>query len=284
MGVPRFVYTDVAKDGMLAGPERRDAAARRRRDVGPRHRLGRASAASRTSGRWRRATTGSTPPSSARRCTADAFTLERGVGRRRRATSRRERPRSRPADPRRPGGPCHPVPRRHRRPGRQGRQLRRPAGRRRPGRARRVLRPRGRRRAVLPRHHRVQRRPRHHASTSSSGSPTRCRSRSRVGGGMRSVDDARRMLHAGADKISFNTAAVQRPELLAEAADAVGSQSVVAAVDARRRGSGDVRRRVATDPAAGWEVFVHGGRTADGAGRGRLVRRGGDRSGRARSC
>ncbi|MFA9428905.1 imidazole glycerol phosphate synthase subunit HisF [Egicoccus sp. AB-alg2] len=78
-----------------------------------------------------------------------------------------------------------------------------------------------------------------------------------VGGGMRSVADARRMLHAGADKIAFNTAAVQRPDLLAECAAAVGSQSVVAAVDARRR--------VADDPDAGWELFIHGGRTPTGA-------------------
>jgi imidazole glycerol-phosphate synthase subunit HisF len=77
-----------------------------------------------------------------------------------------------------------------------------------------------------------------------------------VGGGMRTADDARRMLHAGADKIAFNTAAAQRPELLAEAADAVGSQSVVAAVDARRRD--------AADPSHGWEVYVHGGRTPTG--------------------
>ncbi len=74
-----------------------------------------------------------------------------------------------------------------------------------------------------------------------------------VGGGMRSVTDARAMLHAGADKIAFNTAAVQRPALLAETAEAVGSQSVVVAVDARRR--------VHDDPAAGWQVYVHGGRT-----------------------
>jgi imidazole glycerol-phosphate synthase subunit HisF len=77
-----------------------------------------------------------------------------------------------------------------------------------------------------------------------------------VGGGMRSADDARRMLHAGADKIAFNTAAVQRPELLTEAADTVGGQSVVAAVDARRR--------AADDPGQGWEVYVHGGRTPTG--------------------
>ncbi len=77
-----------------------------------------------------------------------------------------------------------------------------------------------------------------------------------VGGGIRSVADARRMLHAGADKIAFNTAAVERPHLLTEVAEAVGSQSVVAAVDARRR--------VSDDPGAGWEVFVHGGRTPTG--------------------
>jgi imidazole glycerol-phosphate synthase subunit HisF len=77
-----------------------------------------------------------------------------------------------------------------------------------------------------------------------------------VGGGMRSVADARAMLHAGADRISYNTAVVDRPELLSEVAEAVGSQSVVAAVDARRRDPGD--------PGAGWEVFVHGGRTATG--------------------
>ncbi len=74
-----------------------------------------------------------------------------------------------------------------------------------------------------------------------------------VGGGMRSAADARRMLHAGADKIAFNTAGVQRPELFAEVADAVGAQSVVAAVDARRRDPLDASR--------GWEVYIHGGRT-----------------------
>ena len=74
-----------------------------------------------------------------------------------------------------------------------------------------------------------------------------------VGGGMRTVADARRMLHAGADKIAFNTAAVTRPKLLAEAADAVGGQSVVVAVDARRR--------VLDDASAGFEVVIHGGRT-----------------------
>ncbi|MDP9023198.1 MAG: imidazole glycerol phosphate synthase subunit HisF [Actinomycetota bacterium] len=75
-----------------------------------------------------------------------------------------------------------------------------------------------------------------------------------VGGGIRSVDDVRRMLRAGADKVSLNTAAVQRPDVLAEAADAFGSQCVVAAIDARRRPG--------QRPA--WEVHIHGGRTPTG--------------------
>ena len=77
-----------------------------------------------------------------------------------------------------------------------------------------------------------------------------------VGGGIRTVDDARRMLRAGADKVAFNTAAVNRPEVLTEAAEAFGSQSVVAAVDARRRAP--------DDPGAGWEITIHGGRTPTG--------------------
>jgi imidazole glycerol-phosphate synthase subunit HisF len=74
-----------------------------------------------------------------------------------------------------------------------------------------------------------------------------------VGGGIRSADDARRMLRAGADKVSVNTAAVQRPELISEIAATFGSQCVVCAVDARARPGGD-----------GYEVFLHGGRTATG--------------------
>ena len=75
-----------------------------------------------------------------------------------------------------------------------------------------------------------------------------------VGGGVRTVADARRLLRAGADKVSFNTAAPQRPELLSEAADAFGRQCVVASIDARRRPA----------PDDGWEVFVNGGRTPTG--------------------
>jgi imidazole glycerol-phosphate synthase subunit HisF len=73
-----------------------------------------------------------------------------------------------------------------------------------------------------------------------------------VGGGVRSVEDARRMLRAGADKVSFNTAAVNDPELVLAAAREYGAQCIVVAIDARRRDDG------------GWEVFTHGGRTPTG--------------------
>ncbi len=77
-----------------------------------------------------------------------------------------------------------------------------------------------------------------------------------VGGGIRSVDDVRRMLRAGADKVSLNTAAVQEPELVVRSAEEFGDQCVVVAIDARRC--------VADDPRYGWEVVTHGGRTATG--------------------
>jgi cyclase len=77
-----------------------------------------------------------------------------------------------------------------------------------------------------------------------------------VGGGVRTAEDARRLLLAGADKVSVNSAAVRRPELLSEMADAFGSQCVVLAIDARRVDAvGDPR----------WEVVVDGGRTPTGA-------------------
>lgn len=69
-----------------------------------------------------------------------------------------------------------------------------------------------------------------------------------VGGGIRTVEDFRTMLLAGADKVSVNTAAIHRPELIAEAAKAFGSQCVVVAIDAKR------------DPDCGWRVYTHGGR------------------------
>jgi cyclase len=75
-----------------------------------------------------------------------------------------------------------------------------------------------------------------------------------VGGGVRSVEDVRKLLLAGADKIGINTAAVADPELVRRASDAFGAQAIVVAVDARRRpGSGE-----------SWEVFTHGGRTPTG--------------------
>ena len=76
-----------------------------------------------------------------------------------------------------------------------------------------------------------------------------------VGGGIRSIEDARRMLRAGADKVSVNTAAVQRPELISEIAAEFGAQCVVCAVDAKRRGP---------DAADGFEIHLHGGRTPTG--------------------
>jgi cyclase len=76
-----------------------------------------------------------------------------------------------------------------------------------------------------------------------------------VGGGVRSVADADRLLRAGADKVSLNTAAVARPELLAEAAHRFGSQCVVLSVDARRAGPGR---------GPGFEVTTHGGRRGTG--------------------
>ncbi len=77
-----------------------------------------------------------------------------------------------------------------------------------------------------------------------------------VGGGVRTVEDVRELLRAGADKVSINTAAVARPEFVGEAAEAFGAQCVVVAIDARRR--------LASDPRRGWEVFTHGGRTPTG--------------------
>ena len=79
-----------------------------------------------------------------------------------------------------------------------------------------------------------------------------------VGGGVRTLEDARRMLRAGADKVSVNTAAVQRPELIGEIATVFGSQCLVCAIDAKRRGS------TSEFPIAQFEVYLHGGRTATG--------------------
>lgn len=75
-----------------------------------------------------------------------------------------------------------------------------------------------------------------------------------VGGGIRTIDDIRRMLNAGADKVSINTAAVTNPEFVRDAAQKFGSQCIVVAVDARRTGSAPDR----------WEIYTHGGRKPTG--------------------
>jgi cyclase len=81
-----------------------------------------------------------------------------------------------------------------------------------------------------------------------------------VGGGIRSLEDARAMLRAGADKVSLNTSAVQRPEVLSEVAAEFGAQCVVCAIDAKRRHVDDR----SWSPGDGWEVYLHGGRTPTG--------------------
>lgn len=74
-----------------------------------------------------------------------------------------------------------------------------------------------------------------------------------VGGGIRTVEDFRRILNAGADKVAVNSAAIKRPELIQEAAEKFGSQCVVCAIDAKRRENG-----------AGWDVYLNGGRVNTG--------------------
>jgi len=87
-----------------------------------------------------------------------------------------------------------------------------------------------------------------------------------VGGGLRSVDDVRRLLNAGADKTSFNSAAIARPQLIADAADKYGSQCIVVAIDAKRRTPQDEQRIDPQGRAAGpgWDVYSHGGRKNTG--------------------
>ena len=81
-----------------------------------------------------------------------------------------------------------------------------------------------------------------------------------VGGGVRTVEDVRKLLLAGADKVSINTAAVQRRELVREAAEKFGSQAIVVAIDAKRYRSQGVHG----DNRSEWEVFTHGGRRPTG--------------------
>jgi cyclase len=74
-----------------------------------------------------------------------------------------------------------------------------------------------------------------------------------VGGGVRTVEDVRRLLNAGADKVSFNSAAVANPQVIRDASDRYGAQCIVVAIDAKARADG-----------GGWEVYTHGGRKATG--------------------
>ncbi|HKX42335.1 MAG TPA: imidazole glycerol phosphate synthase subunit HisF [Burkholderiaceae bacterium] len=76
-----------------------------------------------------------------------------------------------------------------------------------------------------------------------------------VGGGVRTVEDVRRLLNAGADKVSFNSAAVANPQVIADASAKYGAQCIVVAIDAKRRGDAD-------NP--GWDVYTHGGRQNTG--------------------
>ena len=80
-----------------------------------------------------------------------------------------------------------------------------------------------------------------------------------VGGGVRTVDDVRRLLNAGADKVSFNSAAVANPQVIADASRKYGAQCIVVAIDAKRRHGDDAATR-----GAGWDVYTHGGRKNTG--------------------
>ena len=87
-----------------------------------------------------------------------------------------------------------------------------------------------------------------------------------VGGGIRSLGDVRRMLRAGADKVSLNTAAVNDPKLVRQATAAFGSQCIVVAIDARRTTDLGKEHKgpLGLDPSSRWEVYTHGGRTPTG--------------------
>ncbi len=80
-----------------------------------------------------------------------------------------------------------------------------------------------------------------------------------VGGGVRTVDDVRRLLNAGADKVSFNSAAVANPQVIADASSKYGAQCIVVAIDAKRRSAEDAAER-----GQGWDVYTHGGRRNTG--------------------
>jgi len=80
-----------------------------------------------------------------------------------------------------------------------------------------------------------------------------------VGGGVRTVDDVRRLLNAGADKTSFNSAALANPQVIRDASDKYGAQCIVVAIDAKRRVGDDLLAR-----GEGWDVYSHGGRKNTG--------------------
>lgn len=80
-----------------------------------------------------------------------------------------------------------------------------------------------------------------------------------VGGGVRTVDDVRRLLNAGADKTSFNSAAIANPQVIEDASQKYGAQCIVVAIDAKRRSAEDAATR-----GAGWDVYSHGGRQNTG--------------------
>ncbi|WP_396267088.1 imidazole glycerol phosphate synthase subunit HisF [Ideonella sp.] len=80
-----------------------------------------------------------------------------------------------------------------------------------------------------------------------------------VGGGVRVVEDVRRLLNAGADKVSFNSAAVANPQVIREASEKYGAQCIVVAIDAKRRQGDDLAAR-----GEGWDVYTHGGRKNTG--------------------
>ncbi|TAG27256.1 MAG: imidazole glycerol phosphate synthase subunit HisF [Burkholderiales bacterium] len=87
-----------------------------------------------------------------------------------------------------------------------------------------------------------------------------------VGGGVRTVDDVRRLLNAGADKTSFNSAAIANPQVIFEASQKYGSQCIVVAIDAKKRNAEDEARLDANGKAVGpgWDVYSHGGRKNTG--------------------
>ena len=97
-----------------------------------------------------------------------------------------------------------------------------------------------------------------------------------VGGGIRKIEDIRKLLLAGADKVSINTAAVNDPDFVARAADKFGDQCIVVSVDARQRQT----QAVGGDNRNEWEIFTHGGRNRDRARCGRVRRADGRARGR----